>query len=369
MKPRDLVTFRQYCAAAFIAMFSPVSRLLPHAALELAGISAWVGVLLAAPVLLGLVWVVERLLRVEGQSCGLSKALCLRLGRPVGKGLSLLYGLWLVVYAGFLLRSGAERLLSTVYTTGSLGFFLIAMLLVCLIASLGRVSSAVRSAAVLMLLFVGSLLLIYAMALPELRLRYLWPPDLLHPGRLARSAVPVMDVMSPWVGFSFLRGYVAPEPDSARKGMRRVLIQAAFVLLLMVTTVGILGPELALRHQFPFFVMIKDLSLFDVMERFEPVVVVLWVITDYTCLTMLLLSAAQALRDAVGAGERRAYVPFCAGGVLACGFLLAPNAFRFARLSEQIVPAVNLSVVFLLMPFLLLLSGVVKKLKKSHKRC
>lgn len=366
---RDTITFRQYSAAAFVALFSPISRLLPKAVLELAGISGWVAAPLAYVPMMGLMWVMNRLLTVGGRSVGLADALTARVGKVAGKAVCAFLALWIVGYGGFLLRSGGERLLSTVYPTADLGFFMVAMMAASTVAAIGKLRYAVRSAVVIELLFALALVLIYLLALPNVELEYIWPVNVLQADRIALSVLPVVNVLSPWVYFTFLRGRVTEDQHPLRRSYQRLAVLVVIVLLFLITTVGILGPELSLRQQFPFFVMIKNLSLFNVMERFEPVVVVVWVMSDYVCITLLLLSVSTALQRLLGVGRRGVYVLPCAAGMLAAAFLMAPDAFQFTKLSHLIVPAANMAIVFLLFPFLLLLSVIIKKQKKKQKRC
>ena len=80
MKREDSMSFRQYMAAVGVSLFSPVTRLLPKAVLEPAGFSGWIAPLAALPLLLGLVWLMGRLLTLEGRKVGLGDALLARLG-------------------------------------------------------------------------------------------------------------------------------------------------------------------------------------------------------------------------------------------------------------------------------------------------
>ncbi len=366
---RDVVTFRQYALTIFVALFSPVSRLLPKAVVEVAGISGWVAPLLAFFPLLGLIWLVEKLLTVDGVTCSLADALCRRLGKVPGKIVSVLYGLWITVYCGFLLRSGGERLLSTVYPTAQLPLFLVAMLVPVLIAAMGTLRHAVRSAVVLMLFFVCALLAVNLLALPNVKLRYLLPVNILKPGRLLLSAVPVVNVLSTWVNFSFFRNRVVRDEKVLRRSAGYLAVMILMVELLQLTTVGILGPELSLRHQFPFFIMIKNLTFFNVIERIEPVVVMIWLLTDYVFITMQLMSAGEALRSAFGASGRACCVFPCAIAMLVISFVIAKNAFQFMWISNVVIPIINLFVVFIMLPIILILSGFKKKHEKKKKRC
>ena len=156
------VSLRQMAVAGAVLSLSPISRLLPKTALELGGRASWVSVLPAAGLLLLMLWTQRALLR--DSPGGLFPVLEGCLGRVGGRVAAALLGLWLCFYCGFILRSGAERLLSTVYESGSLCFFLLSMGAVALVPALGRVPTAARTAELCMLLVLPVLLLLFVFA-------------------------------------------------------------------------------------------------------------------------------------------------------------------------------------------------------------
>ncbi len=367
MREADGMTYRQYLAAVGVALFSPVSRLLPDAVLRRAGFSGWLAPLAAAPLLLGLTAVHRRLLRSGGETRSLGEALEARLGPVPGKAASALLCLWILFYGGIILRSGGERILATVYPTGRLWVFAGGILVLGAVFALGELRWAGRSAMMTFLFFAAALLAVFAMALPGIHGSAVWPPDPGRSGDILRAAVPVADVLSPWFCFSFLRGRVTEEGNGLPRALRGMLGMLLLVLLFLIATIGALGPELALRQQYPFYVMIKNLRIFGGKERFDALTVAIWMATDYVCVGMLLLSASEGLRSLVSARRRQPFVPVCAGGMLMAAVVSARSAFSFARLSETAVPAVNLSVAFLLLPLISCLPG--KNLKKKKNRC
>ena len=365
----DSLSFRQYAAAIGVSLFSPVSRLLPEAVLKRAGFSGWLSPLPALPLLLGLVWCMQRLLSPEGETLGLGQALERRLGTFGGKGASALLSLWTVAYGGLILRSGAERILSTLYPMGSLPFFMGAMLVLGLVFACNPLRWAGRCAMVTALFFAGILGLVFLMALPGVHLAALWPPDLSRSGDIALGALPVADVLSRWVCFAFLRGRVSEAEGARRRAFRGMLALTALTVLFQLTTVGSLGPELALRQQFPFYVMIKNLRLFGGAERFDALALVLWVLTDFVCVGMLLASASEGLRGVFGSERRERWVLPCAGGMLLGGLFLFRDAFGLLSVSQYVFPAINLGLSFGFVPLLAVLRTGKKNLKKEKNRC
>ncbi len=359
----DKISFRQFVVAGAVLIFSPASRLLPKAALELGGRGCWAAVFPAFGLLLLLLAAARTLLR----DCpgGLFEALRETLGSVAGRVIACLVGLWLSFYCGFILRSGAERLLSTVYESGTMWFFLLSMAGAALVPALGRVSTATRAAEMTMLLLAPILLLLFLFALPEVKLEYFLPLDPTEAGGLAAASLPVLDVCTLWVYLGFLGRYEKRNSFSRADALRWSGLVMAMLLLAILVTTGILGPESALRQQYPFFVMVSNLEIFDVLERVEPVIVLIWVLADQTLLGLLLLSGSEALRDAAGLKSRRIPALFSAAVMTLSAFLLVGNAFELEPLSDRVIPLVNLSLTFLGVPLLLLIKKM-KKVKKSY---
>lgn len=365
MRDSDTMTFRQFLAACCASVFSPLSRLLPRAVLRSAGFSGWLAPLLALPPLLLLLFSLRRLLTGEEGMIGLAEGLQRRLGRVPGKLLTLLLALWLVFYGGFLLRSGGERLLSTVYHSGKLPFFLIALMGLSTVFAMGKLRWAGRSAAISLLLFGGALTLVLILAVPAIAPENLWPPELTRSSEIAKASLPVADVLSPWVYFCFLCGSVETDAKAIHRSIRAMLIMVLLAVFFIATTAGVMGAELCIRQQFPFFIMLKNLTFFNVVERFDALILAIWMMTDYISIGMSLLSSSEAFYAVLGKGKREYYALPLAAVMLISAAVIANNAFVFAQISNVAVPLINLSIAFVLLPVVSLLPR--KKSEKNEK--
>ncbi len=348
----DKITFGQFATVAAISVFSPVSRLLPKASLEIGGRGCWVAPLIAfGPVVL-LSAAARRVTKV-GKN-GLEGALESILGKLAGKIFALIIGAWIVFYGGFVLRSGAERMLSTVYETGKLKFFLISMAAVAIIPALGRVSSLSRTAELCMIFLTLTLAIIFIFAAPDIKAHYLLPVNVLDAGKLAASALPVINVSTTWVLLAFLGGHIRENSFKKSTMLKWISFMLLIELMVFVTTVGVLGPELSKSQQFPFFVMISNINVLNILERIEPVIVMIWVLTDFVFASALMMSSAEAFRGALGLRKRKLTALLSGAGMLIVSVVITDNAFDFAKLSEHIIPLVNLAFTVGFMPLLLL---------------
>ena len=368
MERKYQITRRQLFTLAFVGLLSPMIRLLPKAAVEQAGSAAWLSPLAAVPGIVFLTWIASLMVKDSAPGEGLGEVFQRYLGRIAGKILAGLFGLWICLYAGFILRAGAERLLSTAYESGDKSFFILTVMAVVLLTVRGRLRALARAGALFFFLLLGTVFGVLIFALPQLRVENLLPVYGRDTGRIFLGGIPAADVLSPWVYLLFLYGYVQ------RREARRSLLKDSLrwqglellvVLLLMVTTIGCFGEGFLMKLQSPFFTMIRDIRIFNIVERIESVVIAIWVITDYIFISGLLCAGTEALRGSLGLEKKTVLVYVGAAVALAFSFLAARSSFTFSGVSQRLIPLVNLIFLYGILPLICLIGKIRKKSKKG----
>ena len=367
----DVMTERQFSAAVFTAILSPLLRVLPRAAAAAAGRWAWLTVPAAIPILLLLALLLRSLRRALAPGEG-AAALFLRVFGPVmGRILLALYAGWILFYAGFVLRSGAERLTAAAYQHSGPEPFFLAALAAALLAALGTLRGAARTGVVfrgVLLTVLGAALIL---SLPHFEAANLRPEAPIPVMGTLAGALAVAAVGGTAALFFFLRGYAAP---GNRIPTAPLLLFAAAAEALCVVPVGVFGAGLTARLSYPFFTMARDLSLLGFTQRFEALVIALWVFADFLLCALLLRCAHEAVRAIFGLpspegsaaplslrGGRWLLPPEAAAAGL-CALLLPDAAEAFRLWSERLVPALMCLFVYGGFPLLWLVGRLRKKL-------
>ena len=118
---------RQLLSLGTIIMLAPALRIFPAETAAIAGRSSWLCPLIAAPLLIGYLHFLTKLMacRKEGENF---QDLTLRaLGNKAGKAALALMSLWMLIYSGFILRAGVDRLIVTTYPNTSPTSFTLVM--------------------------------------------------------------------------------------------------------------------------------------------------------------------------------------------------------------------------------------------------
>lgn len=363
MNKSDRIDAGQLRALCFVSFLSPALRFCPGSSISEAGRAAWLSMLLSFPLLLLYAAFLRRFLRCRREGEGLAE-LCRRaVGQKLGKALLLVFALWLTFYAGFVLRAGAERFITTIYPHSTPTVFVLALGLLAALAALGPSRTLARTAALVLPLLTAALAVILLSALLSARPENLLPVALYDLAPAVRGALPAVDVQSGVLLFgAFLSGAVPHGSLSPRRDALWLGCGAGFLCLLNAAILGAFGAELAERLTHPFFSLVRNLVFFRSVERMEALAVTLWVFPDFLLSSTALFAAQLCLRRALGQnaaweGEKpfsltggRKLIPLCALAAILGGLWMAPDQHAFLFLSKHLVPVLNLSLAFLVLP-------------------
>lgn len=352
MKPS--LSRQQLTAAGFLALMSSMIRVMPRGSAALAGGACW---LCAVPAFLLLALFGRFLSSFGGDSEGMAAVFLRCLGPVAGRAVLAVCGLAFLFYAGFVLRVGADRLVVTVYPTADTRFFFTVLLLLCLMAALGTLRAIGRTAVILRAILLAALAMALIFCLPDVSAKNLGPVSVEKTGPILLGALPIINVGGLGACFLFLRGYCGPGRWRLGHWLGWLGLLMLVACLLCVTVVGSFGPALTLRMSYPFFVMIRNVSLLNLADRIEAVVVVLWVFSDFMLCTLFLRCGHEALRQVLSLpdpeprryfdlrGGRWLFLPEAAA-VWCTAHFIALDSYGLIPWSDRIVPFAFLGLVF-----------------------
>ena len=356
---------------AFVSVFSPLIRRFPRTLVAAAGRTAWLAIPISVlPVLLGLLtmWL---LFRNKAPGTGLAGLLTDVFGGVLGRIIVGVYALWLIFYTGFLMRSGAARFISTVYQGASPWIFVISASLIGGFVALGELKAIARSAMLLRPMLMAVLALLVILAVKDVDFRLLLPATVSELPGDGYAALKLANLLSVAGYFAFLGDRM-----EGRFRLRDYAgwLAAVLVIIGLMTAVclGMFGPELTAKMTYPFFMLARDVTILGSMERVEPVIIALWIFSDFIFLSALFSIAARNLRFCLAFSEpdappkltdlrngRWLMLP-CAALVVAAAALIPGEVPAFERFSEVVVPAGN-AVMIVAVPLLTLLVGKLRR--------
>ena len=365
---------RQLLSLGAVIALTPALRLFPTQAASVAGRAGWLAPLAALPP--ALVWARAMALLTDTMQPGEQfPDLLLRLGgKRLGKPALALFAAWCLTYAAFVLRSGADRLVGTVYPGASPALFSQLMGLTALLAALSTPRSLARIGRMLLPLLFGVLGLLLFFALLSADFRNLFPlsPSDLWP--VAKTApVPLDIVAGSGTALCFLAGGLKERGPGFPALAKWSGLLCAGLSLLSAAVIGAFGAPLTAQLARPFFVLVRTLVFFRTVERVEALVVMLWIFPDFLMAALFFWAGQYALRLLCGFHpdtKMHARLDFTEGRVLIWAFgaaaialslFLAPEPRRLERWSTVYIPYANLAFVFVYLPLLYIIGKKTQK--------
>ncbi len=346
------MTRKQFAAVIFVALLSPLMRLEPRLSTLLAGRGAFLCIIPTFFILWLLAALTGSFSRCMRPGEGMGELLMRWLGPVLGRTVLLVFAAWFLFYAGFILRSGAERLVATVYPSSGVDPFIFTLLGMCMLTSLGTLRAAGRTAVILQAVLLGVLGTIFVFSLPNASLDNLLPLTGTDGLSVLLGSWPMVTVGGVAACFIFLSGYVEKTDRPVRQIMPYLTLYLVTAGLLCAVVTATFGPRLTGQLSYPFFVMIRDVSILGLAQRIEAVVIAMWVFTDFILCLLLLRCAYEALRPVfrLAPAEGGSMFSFRRGRwmllgegavVLLCSYLAAPSAYDLLLWSDRLVPLIS----------------------------
>lgn len=363
---------RQLMSLGAAAVLSPALRLYPAASAAVAGRACWLSALACLPFLFLYAFLLCRFAGKRREGEGMGELTMRALENKLGRAVLGLFGLWLLLYAGFVLRAAAERFTVALFPRSRPAFFVVTLGLSAALAALCSPRALVRMARMLFPVLLGVILLLLLFSLKQIDVENLLPLTAEDTLPVLRGALPVGEVL--------LLGLYAPafllggaEKRAGGFGALALWLTGLCLLLsaLAAAVIGCFGAEITAKLTLPFFTLVRNLVFFRTLERLEALVVALWLFPDFLLASLALLASQHCLRLLAGfapayLGEGlftlsrgRWIIWLCGAFAIALGLLLAPTDNALALWSERIIPTGQYIAAGLLL--IIYMAGNVKK--------
>ena len=350
-------------AAAALMLLSPALRLFPQLAAQLAGRSAWVSALAAAPVLAAYSLFLSRfdLCAADGETA--PELIVRACGEKLGRAVLWIFSLWFLLYGAFVLRSGADRLITTVYPGAPPLFFIIVTGVLGTWAALGRIVTVERTAKLIAPVIAAVLGVILVSGVLSADRAAILPVTVYDAVPILRGAAAAADVVSAAMyGAFFISLSPGHKKSTLRSRICRSALACVFLGVLCAAVIGSFGAELTGRLVHPFFSLVRNLKLFGSRMRVDAFVVALWVFPDFVIFSVFLWMGQACLRRAVGYRDDgsgasrldmqngRGIIPAAGLAAMVAAALMAKDAGTLSLWSDRAIPAINLVFAFALLP-------------------
>lgn len=355
------ISKKQLMALAFISLISPIIRAIPESALYFGGKASWLSPLAAAVPVLLLFCLIQFCMKTRNQNEGLTHIILKAFGPWFGRAIAILFALWLIFYLSFVLRMASERLVSYVYNDESWMIFALVITVTGGIAASGKLNNIIRSAQIFVPIIIGMLIAVFLMLITDIKIENLLPITYMDIPDALRGSFHLISMVGVFAYYTFLEGHTEKR-EKSKSGIGYIISMLLIVMLVLLTTIGVMSVNVAKAMQSPFYVMIRNISFFNILERIEAVVVALWVISDFVYAGSMLIIISDIIKTTINGKERVQWVWLAAGTAFVISVLMGNSSFFTEQKVGVYIPTLNLVFAFGLIPIVLLTAKLKKVL-------
>jgi spore germination protein KB len=286
-------------------------------------------------------------------------------GLKLSKIIGLVYVVWGILLTSVQMRYYAQRVASTIYTEIGMDIFIVIMVFICVYALRNGISVVARMNEIFLPVIAVVAVLLLSLLTPDVEAKVLVPVN----DWKSLTHVAVFNLAS--FGYLSFILFFTDEISEREKFKKNALLATLSVTLfsvwLFVTVIGTLGPHIVEKLPYPFFAVVKQISLGEFLQHIEAFVITLWILSDFVLISFIGAAVVKLFGGIIRARETREfYLPYfvlCATLVNVMG----RTNYEVELLSEKVFIPLNLVFLFIL-PFITFVFGKIKKALRSKAK-
>lgn len=306
------ISMKQVIAIFVLSAAAPLVRLVPAFVAQKSGAASWL--ILPVLMLYGFILtiIVNKLINGFKDKNGnkikiknLMDVFDITYGKTIGKILCIIYILWILLCMSVQVRIFAERFVVTLLIYAPIDFFIISMLVIIYFMSNTRIEAFGRFSQITIIVFLIIIGIVAIIIVKDIDTNNLLPVTIYDTKNILISATEIAGLCC-FFTYSFFFGKKILDKENINKNRKFVIFPIAFITFSsIITTIGVFGHEAVAVFTQPFFSVLRNISLFNSIERIESILVALWVTADVTLVCFLLLCVSNLCKNTFKLSSRK----------------------------------------------------------------
>lgn len=353
------ISIRQAVFLFLTVTFTPAVRLISVYAAQRAKQAAWLTPTIAIVMLILLCFVWQTLYK-KYKDFSLMNIYSDITGSFIGKMLIIVHLLWMVLLTALYVRYFALRMVGSIYPNISMSIFMISILIVIAYTLRFGLTTLARLNEIVLPLLTGAFYILLVLMLPNIKFKFLTPISY-------RDILPIFDGSIGTMGilayFSAL--FIIGDRINNKERIKRAGIAVSLFLLvawtaIIVVSLGTFSYSVVQRTQLPFLIAVKQISLFNTIEKIESIVIAFWVLSDFVLISLFTLFALQLLKSLFKLSDTKPLISIYLIFIYILSMFLANSSFEMQKISDVFFIPINIALGFVL-PVVVFLIGKLRK--------
>jgi len=350
--------------AVYLYMFvslAPVLRQIPSALAKEAGGSGYLSPFWALPPILLLTGTI--ILLINSYPGFNLYEIAVQLGGKVfAKAVMFLYLIWALLYLAAKLNAYALSIQFTLMPKTGSDFFILIMLILVFYAIFKTSKTIFRFSEFTLgpVLFLISVLFICAVS--KLRSDYLLPVSAVDLNSALKASKYIIAVGGNLIITMFFADSfgISITKKQLRKFWAGALVFVLLCFIITIFTFGITGAPLTANLPFPFYITVKSISFFNIFERFEVLITLICILSDYVSICIMFIIVIHIIKWLFGIEEKGFLFVPVAMLVYYLTLFISKTQFEYNFIYRHVIVNINLIFQYII-PLLISLLCLLKR--------
>jgi spore germination protein KB len=338
---RRKISLRQTLLLFINILASPVIRFVPTEAIKAAKQAAWLSPLISFVVLVLYFLLLQNLFkRHENES--LIEIFQDIIGRLLGRALSMFYFLWITLLASYYTRMYAERVVSTLFPNVNIILIILVMLITVAYVMRDGIVTLARMNEIFVLIIILIFLISGTLLMPQMKIKNFLPITY-------EDIIPIfkgsLSIIALWPFFTFILMFSdkITNKENLKKGGFQASILITFLVTISITiSLGTFGWSIVTKTPVPYYYAIRQISLFNIIERIEAGAITIWLLADFIIISSFTFAAVHILKLLFKTSDTKPLINIYTVILFFLSLLIGRSRFELSALSEDVLLPVNI---------------------------
>ena len=285
-KIESKISVRQFFIIFVIGVAALVIRVVPKYTAFFAEQNTWISSLVALIPMFLLIYILYAIMR-KGKDKSLEESLERIFGKVGAKILMFAYLITSIIFLTFRIRYFAEKCMASIFTSVQIEFFIISLLLVVYLITRNNIQGFARFSEFIWIPLLAFILLVLFITIPDVTISNLYPTTIYDVDNILMGVLPITCIFVYLPCMLFLGNHIEDKQNFLKTGIKYVTIAAVIGVFITITTIGVFGSKLSQSFTQPYFIALKNIELFTVLERMEALAITFWIVTDIVLIIAL----------------------------------------------------------------------------------
>lgn len=363
---KDKISVKQLFFVFTIIVSSPATRLLPKYAAAKAEQAGWVSPIISAVPFILLVLAIDSLLKKHKEQ-SMADIINNIMGKTLGKLVLVVYLVWVFWLTAMYTRYYTERLTSSINSNISIDIFII-LTLIPIAYMLRSGFTPIARMSEILLPFIGAMLIMLTIFLfPKVRTDNLLPVYFNDIVPIFKGSIAVTGILSYLFLMFFLSDNVVNLKSLRKFGYIAAYINISSIMAVNLIVIGVLSSSLARRVSMPVLTVVKQISIMDIIENIEAIVVAIWIFTDFTVITTFLVITLKLFKSVFKLSDTKPLINIFALLLYFLSMGIASRRFELEDFTNNLLMPINITLGYGF-PFILFILSKLKRKTNQKKQ-